>query len=201
MMTGKSSAPTSAGAQPQPPFLTGVRLYLRALAEIDADGAYPAWFNDPEVCQGNSHHVFPYTREAAREYIRQSTQTRHSLVLAIVLKDGDRHIGNIALQDIHPINRSAELSIVVGEKEVWGRGLAHEAAALLVAHGFNVLNLWRIGCGTFAGNAPMQRLAARLGMKEEGRRRQAAFKNGHFEDLVEFGLLRGEFEATTQSSQ
>lgn len=175
-------------------FLIGARLYLRALAENDADGSYPGWFNDGEVCQGNSHHVFPYTRAAALEYIRHASQTRDSLILAIVLKDGDRHVGNIALQEIHPVNRTAELSIVIGEREAWGNGYAQEAATLVLAHAFNALNLRRVGCGTFAGNEAMRKLATRLGMKQEGQRRQAVFKSGRYEDVIEFGLLREEFE-------
>jgi [ribosomal protein S5]-alanine N-acetyltransferase len=182
-------------------FLAGPRLYLRALREADADGPYPGWFNDAEVCRGNSHHVFPYTREAALAYIRHAGQTRESLILAVVLREGHRHIGNIALQDIHPVNRSAELSILIGERDVWGAGFAHEAAVLIVAHGFSALNLERIGCGTFSGNAAMQKLAQRLGMKEEGRRRRAAFKDGRYVDVVEFGLLRGEFERTSKLSR
>ena len=179
---------------PKSAFLIGTRLYLRALAESDADGPYPGWFNDAEVCNGNSHHVFPYPREAALEYIRDAVKTRGALILAIVLREGDCHIGNIALQDIHPVNRSAELSIVIGERDAWGSGFAYEAAALLVAHGFTTLNLQRIGCGTFSENTAMQKLARRLGMQEEGRRRQAVFKDGRYVDVVEFGLLRDEFE-------
>jgi [ribosomal protein S5]-alanine N-acetyltransferase len=180
-------------------FLNGSRVYLRALLESDADGAYVGWFNDAEVCRGNSHHVFPYTREGALAYIKHAGQTRDSLILAVVVREGHRHIGNIALQNIHAVNRSAELSVVIGERDVWGEGYAHEAAALIVAHGFAALNLERIGCGTFAGNAAMQKLALRLGMKEEGRRRRAAFKDGRYQDVVEFGLLRDEFERATKS--
>ncbi len=180
-------------------FLAGPRVYLRALLEGDADGPYPKWFNDAEVCRGNSHHVFPYTREGALAYISHAGQTRDSLILAVILREGHRHIGNIALQGIHPVNRCAELSIVIGERDVWGAGYANEAASLIVAHGFTELNLERIECGTFASNVAMQKLALKLGMKEEGRRRRAIFKNGGYEDVVEFGLLRDEFERTKKS--
>ena len=39
----------------------------------------------------------------------------------------------------------------------------------------------------------MRKLAAYLGMKEEGQRRQARYKLGRYVDVVEFGLLRDEF--------
>ena len=181
-------------------FLSGPRVYLRALGELDAQGAYADWFNDEEVCRGNSHHVFPYTAESALEYIRAVRARRDCLVLAVVLRDGDRHIGNISLQSIDPISRSAEFAIVMGDKATWGKGYGEEAGALIVAHGFRTLNLHRIYCGTFESNQGMRKLAERLGMREEGRRRDAAFKDGEFVDVIEYGVLNSEFDARARSS-
>lgn len=175
-------------------FLKGKQLYLRPLLESDAQGPYVSWFNDEEVCRGNSHHVFPYTPEMALAYIRTAAQGQDKLVLAILLDKDDRHIGNIALQHIHPIYRSAEFSIVIGDKSAWNKGYAKEAARLLCDHGFAAMNLNRIACGTFDDNLAMKRLALYLGMKEEGRRRQAAFKQGRYVDVIEYGVLKDEYE-------
>jgi ribosomal-protein-alanine N-acetyltransferase len=174
-------------------FLHCEQLYLRPLVEADAEGPYPSWFNDEEVCAGNSHHVYPYNIKTALEYIRHAAETRDSLILAVVLREGDRHIGNIALQSIHPVYRSAEFSIVIGDKSAWGKGYAKAAARLLCDHGFASLNLHRIGCGTFEENEAMKRLAHDLGMKEEGRRREAAFKGGRYVNVIEYGVLRSEY--------
>ena len=174
-------------------FLKGPRIYLRVLIEEDINGPYISWFNDSEICKGNSHHIFPYTKQLAVEYLETIRKSSDELVFAIVSNDDDRHIGNIALQHIHPINRSAELSIILGEKTLWGKGYANEAAGLLVSHAFSSLNLRRISCGTFETNVSMQKLARSLGMTEEGRRRQAAFKEGKYLDIIEFGLLKSEF--------
>ncbi len=181
-------------------FLEGQRLYLRSLVESDADGPYSNWFNDEEVCAGNSHHVRPFTREAALEYVRYARQTPDSLILAMVLREGDRHVGNIALGSINRLYRSAEFTIVIGDKSVWGKGYSKEAAYLLCDHGFSSMNLHRIGCGTFQDNEAMKKLARALGMKEEGRRREAAFKRGRYIDIIEFGVLRDEYEALRQQS-
>lgn len=183
------------------PFLIGPRLYLRALLETDAQGPYHIWFNDEEVCRSNSHHVFPYTAESALSYIRHAAQTREALILAMVLRDSDHHIGNLALQQIHPIYRSAEFSIVIGDKAAWGQGYGQEAGRLICDHGFHALNLHRIACGTFADNLAMQRLARQSGMSEEGRRRQAAFKNGRYIDIIEYGALQEDYEQYWRNKQ
>jgi RimJ/RimL family protein N-acetyltransferase len=175
------------------PFLTGPRLYLRPLEFADCEGPYLEWFNDEEVCRGNRHHTFPYTPEKAREYVAMTRSSTDELVLAIVDREKETHIGNIALQQIHPIYRSAEFSIIIGDKRYWGKGYGTEAGRLLLDHGFSRLNLHRVACGTFASNKAMQGLALDLGMKEEGRRRQAAFVGGKFVDVIEYGVLRDEY--------
>jgi ribosomal-protein-alanine N-acetyltransferase len=177
------------------PFLTGSTIYLRPLLKSDAEGPYQGWFNDEEVCRGNSHHVFPYHPEAAAEYIEFAAKTHEHLILAIVILEDHRHVGNIALQKIHPVYRSAEFSIVIGDKTAWSIGVGKEAGRLICDHGFNALNLHRIYCGTFENNIAMQRLAVYLGMKQEGVRRQAAFKDGKYLDIIEYGVLKTEYTA------
>jgi RimJ/RimL family protein N-acetyltransferase len=177
------------------PFLIGKEMYLRPLVEGDSEGPYPRWFNDAEVCRGNTHHIFPYTAEDGRAYIQQANRGRHHLILAIVRREDNVHIGNIALDSIDYINRTAELTIVIGDKTCWGKGYGKEAARLICDHGFLVLNLNRIACGTFEDNVAMRKLAECLGMIEEGRRRQAVYKLGRYTDVVEYGVLRNEYVA------
>jgi len=180
--------------QMHPKFIEGDRLYLRPLSEHDADGPYPSWLNDEIVCQGNSHHVYPYSKKQAIDYIQNATSTDQELILAIVLKEGGLHIGNIALQRINWIYRSAEFTILLGDKSQWGKGYGLEAGRLLIKHGFSALNLNRIECATFETNVAMKKLALALGMGEEGVRRQAAYKDGQYLDIVDFGILREEFK-------
>jgi RimJ/RimL family protein N-acetyltransferase len=183
------------GVAPGEAFLSGPHVLLRPLRPEDADGPYLSWLNDPEVCRYNAHHVYPYTREAALAFIEGARKSRSELVLAMVDRARGRHVGNLALQAISPIARSAEFAILFGDREVWGQGLATEAARLIVGHGFDALGLHRVGCGTSEDNQGMRKLAARLGMREEGRRRQAMWKRGRFVDMIEYGVLADEFHA------
>ncbi len=152
--------------------------------------SYLDWLNDIEVNQYTSRGVYPVTEAQAREYVA-TCQSPDRIVLGIYTPD---HIGNISLQKIDLFNRQAELAILIGERSAWGKGYGLEAAQLLCAHGFNQLGLNRIYCGTHQGNTGMQKLALKLGMKEEGRSRQALFKNGEFADVIHFGMLKEEFK-------
>lgn len=173
--------------------LKGEIIFLRPLGIGDVDGDYVGWLNDPEVCKYNSHGVFPYNKQKAVTYIKRVSLAKDMLVLAIVAKKEKKHIGNISLQHIDVLNNSAEYAILLGDKNYWGQGIAKKASLLILKHGFRELNLHRIYCGTAVGNIAMQKLAESLGMKLEGRRRDAQFKNGQYNDVIEYGVLREEF--------
>lgn len=181
------------------PFLAGERIYLRSLTQEDCSGAYLEWFNDAQVCEFNGHHVYPYTLTEAKAYVEGVNGSRRDLVLAIALRDDDAHIGNIALQNIDYISRSAQFAIVIGVRECWGKGFARQAGRLMLDHGFLSLNLHRVYAGTTENNRGMRRLAEYLGMKEEGRRREALFKNDRYLDVVDYGVLKPEYLQSRRS--
>jgi [ribosomal protein S5]-alanine N-acetyltransferase len=174
-------------------FLVGSNVYLRGLEERDLEGGYVSWFNDEEVCKYNSHHVFPYNYEQAKKYILWTHVTRGALILAIVLKSNNKHIGNISLQNIDYVNRNSEFAVIVGDKECWGKGYSKEASFLILKHGFVCLNLHRIYCGTSTKNVPMQKLAKSLFMTQEGLRKENLYKDGKFVDMIEYGVIRNDF--------
>lgn len=173
--------------------LQGERIHLRPLDITDADGPYPQWLNDPDVCRYNSHGESLYTREMALAYIRSVTDNPTIQAFAICLNENSRHIGNIALQQVSAKNKSAELAILIGDSSVYGQGIGFESCSLLMTYGFGSLHLHRIHCGTHADNTAMKKLALSLGMREEGKRRDAIFKNGKYADVLEYGILRDEY--------
>jgi [ribosomal protein S5]-alanine N-acetyltransferase len=165
--------------------------FVRGLAESDLSGPYTSWFEDQEVCKYNSHGVFPRSVDWFRKHI-ESSNSGNSVVWAIC-HEMDGHIGNISLQNLSMVNRSAEFSIILGDKRHHGKSIGKRAGKVLLAHGFEKLNLHRIYCGTAATNLAMKSLAKHLGMVEEGRRREQLFLEGQWVDVLEFGLLRNEF--------
>jgi len=170
------------------------RLSFRGLCLSDIDGPYFHWFNDQDVCLHNSHGIFPSTRTKLSQYIEMLQKTNNNIVWAIIEKKRNIHVGNIALQGINLSHQTAEFAILLGDKSCWGKGYAAEAGEVLLTHGFKVAGLRRIHCGTSEHNVGMQKLALKLGMVQEGVRRKALFENGEFVDLIEFGILKTEFD-------
>lgn len=166
-----------------------MKISLRPFQEFSYE--YLGWLNDPEINQYTSRGVYPVTEAEAREYVA-SCQSKERIVWAIFT---NRHIGNISLQRIDLLNLTAELAILIGEKSALGKGYGYQAASQACRHGFSILGLNRIYCGTHEDNTGMRKLAERLGMKEEGRSRAAFFRNGKYSDIVHYGVLEEEFSA------
>ena len=173
--------------------------FVRGLQQKDLQGPYPSWFEDQEVCRLNSHGKYVKTKEWFQNYLR-AIDEEHQVVLAICHSDGT-HVGNISLQGISKINRHAELAVLIGDRKHWGNSLGFHAATALMLHGFAKLNLERIFCGTAANNHGMKKLARRLGMKVEGRRRRHLFLEGKWVDTLEYGILRRELTLSLPSSR
>lgn len=166
--------------------------YVRALGDKDLDGPYPGWFSDQEVCRYNQHGKFIKTRAFFEAYVQASNQEDRIVWAICHVEDG--HIGNITLQHISIIDRTAEFAIILGDKRHWGKGVGTRAGLKLLEHGFEKLNLERIHCATAATNEGMNRLARAMGMKLEGTRRQHLYLEGERVDALEYGILKSEFE-------
>lgn len=170
-------------------FLKGETICLRPLQMADLEGNYRYWLNDAEIVQYNSHGRFPMTEAKLAQYINAVQQADSMLVLAIIDIQTEKHIGNISLQSISWVDRSAEIAFLLGEKDFWGKGVMYEAGRMIIAHGFDTLNLHRIYCGTSSENTGMQKLALKLNMQQEGVRKEAIYKNGNYCDIIEYGIL------------
>jgi [ribosomal protein S5]-alanine N-acetyltransferase len=182
------------------------RLYVRPFTKEDMTDTYFSAFYDQEVTKYNSHGLFPYTEKQKGAFLAQ-LEAADNIIWAILKENASQysgisetHIGNISLQNINWINRSAEFAVVIWNKNYWGKGYCTEAARLLFAHGFNKLNLHRIWTGTAATNIGMQKVAEKLGMKKEGVFRNAAFLNGQYVDVLEYGILRLEWKLNIPTS-
>jgi [ribosomal protein S5]-alanine N-acetyltransferase len=181
-------------ARPPRAFLVGERCYLRPPTREDVLGNWPHWFSDPEVTRHMLRGVFPQSVEAQLAFYEHvSAEQANDLVLAIVARDTDEHVGTTGLHRIDWVNRSAEFGIVIGERAYWRQGIGSEATKLIVGHGFDRLNLNRIWLGVFADHEPAVRLYERVGFQVEGRLRGAILREGRQHDQLIMGILAEEF--------
>ncbi|MBI5227913.1 GNAT family N-acetyltransferase [Candidatus Micrarchaeota archaeon] len=169
--------------------INGKFLYLRPINTEDIKGHYPSWMNDPQVTKFLESRFLDNSIENIRTFVENISKNPDILFLAIVVKEGNQHIGNIKLGPVNRHHRSAELGILIGEKNQWGKGYATEAIGILVRYAFEELKLHKITAGCYANNLGSMAAFKKVGFKEEGRRQSQFRFNGEYVDSVLLGII------------
>ncbi len=143
--------------------LNGERLRLREFRPADLVQT-SKWVADPAVARWilPAWPLLPSSWEAWLHRIYTSPDSQH---FAIVLRDG-RHIGNVSLHTIRWEEGVAEVGIVLGEKDCWGRGYGPEALQLLIRYAFAELGLKRLLLHVHRENARAIRAYHKVGFQE-----------------------------------
>jgi ribosomal-protein-alanine N-acetyltransferase len=170
--------------------LEGTLVRLEPFDSAEVTDEYVSWLNDPETFRFLGTK-FGQTRATAREYV-EGVQAP-DILCRIVERAQRRHVGNIALHQIHPIHRSAELGIMIGAADARGKGFGREACRLIIEYGFDHLNLHKITAGTVDKNVAMKQVFLGLGFAIEGTLVQQFYLEGAYHDIFRFGLHRGSF--------
>lgn len=171
------------------PVLKGRTIYLEGLSGKHVSARYAGWLNDPDVCKETRHGGTRNTVARTRAYVRSVDRSPDTAVFAIMTRNDRKHIGNASLGVCWGAD-VAELSIMIGDKEYWGKGVATEAYRLIIDYAFRKLDLHKVKSGMTLTNKGMIRVAERAGMKKECVLREDAFLGtGKYVDIVQYMIL------------
>lgn len=167
-------------------------VYLRALDLPDVDRTWK-WHNDSrlyEMLVSPFRHV---SRAAEEEWLRRkAAYSQTEIQLAICLREGDQHIGNVHLTNIDWISRHAGVGIFIGEEEHWSKGYGQQAMRLILRHAFHDLGLRRVYLTVLDDNPRAIRTYEKCGFIVEGKLRKHTYKRGQFRDLIFMGICVGD---------
>jgi RimJ/RimL family protein N-acetyltransferase len=169
--------------------IDGERIYLRELRQADVTESYCRWMNDPQITQYTDSRGHQYSMESLRKYVKDKQENSKEMLMAIFVKNSDCHIGNIKLGPINLIDQNADIGILIGEREFWGKGYATEAIGLIKKHAFNVLGLHKLTAGSISLNTGSVKAFQNNDFKIEGVREKHVFIKGSFVDGILLGLV------------
>lgn len=173
-------------------FLSGNNISLRGLRKDDAE-SYRSWLDNPDVTHFMESGARPASDKDIEDIYRQAEQ---SDTVAFIIEDKDgRAIGSCGLYVIQWVCRRADFRIIIGDPSAWGKGIGTEAAELVLAYGFEKLNLETIYLGVNAENTRAIRSYEKAGFIREGIRRKLIYRNGRYYDAIMMSVLREEHDA------
>ena len=173
--------------------LTGERVCLRPFCRSDLCYVQK-WSEDPEM-RKLTGEVAPMTRAEAEGWYRRMRSEKDRIWFAIVLKEGNRVIGEAGLLRMFKPWLCTDMSVIIGEKDVWGRGLGTEAGRLLLDLVFGDLAFHRVSMGVVGFNERAMRFWKGLGFKEEGIQRDGYYCDGRYSEFVMMSILEDEYRS------
>ncbi len=174
-------------------FLVGRRIYFRPLTKSDINERYLSWLNDSEVTKYIEAGHFPTTKDDLDEFYKIISKSKTDIIFAIIYKNKDLHIGNIELGRINWIHRFADIGIMIGDKNYWGKGYGQEACQLLLDYAFNKLNLHKIIVGVYSTHKSAIRTYQKVGFEIEGRITKFLNLDGKYVDKIILGISKRKF--------
>jgi RimJ/RimL family protein N-acetyltransferase len=180
--------------QTREPQIKGSNIDLRMARESDLD-AYYAFLQDSEMILLTGSQA-DFTRESIEAWIRKiSVVDEERVDFIIILKETSELLGEVVLNEIDTINRSANIRIGIQGTQHRGKGYGTEAMVHMLRYGFETLKLHRIHLGVYAFNPRAIHVYEKLGFQREGIERDALYVDGKFHNMITMAMLEDEFRA------
>ena len=154
----------------------------------DADDDY-SWRTDEEIARLDASKPLRMSYrdflKFSRDEIRYSSRTSRRLAIDTLYGE---HIGNCMYYDVDLKRGRAELGIMIGKREYWGRGYGTDAVEALIAYVFTNTTVDLVYLHTLDWNQRARRAFSKAGLKEVKKIR----RDGH--DFVRMEIRRSDWE-------
>jgi RimJ/RimL family protein N-acetyltransferase len=181
------------------PVLRGEGVVLRPLElERERAQAHHRWRNDRDIMRW--HYIRPRTSyRDERERLRRlldSPDDRGWDVFTEAPGAEPAHVGYLVLRVASRDHAHAEVSITIGERAAWGRGIGRKALSLVLDHAFSEAErLHKVFLNVAAANERAVRCYRSLGFVLEGRKREHLRIDGAWVDDLCMSILDREWLA------
>jgi len=147
--------------------------------------------NHPEVLKYLTD-IRPVSEQEQEQWFTKISNSRANYRFIARLKESLDLVGVFRLDKLDHVNQSAQIGLDV-HPTFQNMGFGTEIYGIFFKLLFNDWNLHKLSLETLSSNVRARRLYVRLGMSIEGTLRQAVYRNGMYEDLVIYGVLKSEW--------
>jgi RimJ/RimL family protein N-acetyltransferase len=178
----------------------GKKVSLRAITRDDLEKILE-FQNDVEVeLASGGDPPAPYSLDRIRANFEADLNRPVLDVINFAIEADGKYIGSCGLFHVDPIGHTAELGIIIGDKDYWGKGYGRDAVSLLLEYAFRYRNFHKVYLKTNGRNERAICAYRACGFVEEGRLREQVYSDGRYDDAVYMGILRKEWEGAERST-
>jgi len=161
---------------------------------------FRSWIADKQAVKYTLSIFLPHRDEQwVRLYISSLLEDNTTWNQAIIVDNSV--IGYCGLSNLSEENRSGEYFIIIGNRNYWNCGFGTLAGQKVLKYGFSVLGLHRIWLTVSEVNQGAIRSYDKLGFTEEGRMKEACFRDGTFHDKVVMSIIEEQWHNNTNAAE
>ncbi|HWU26605.1 MAG TPA: GNAT family protein [Rhizomicrobium sp.] len=179
-------------ARPLPP-LTSVSLRNDSVALSplmpEDTGLLFTWMNDVDAARLDLAYR-PTDWLTFKAWLDELGRSHTQIVFAIRKLFEPQMIGFVIFKNIHPVHRSTEIGIRIGDECDRSKGYGTGALTLALQYAWNHLNLERVSLTVFAHNRRAIASYRACTFREEGRFFRGAYIDGEWVDVIPMAALR-----------
>ncbi|QQG36331.1 MAG: GNAT family N-acetyltransferase [Micavibrio aeruginosavorus] len=145
---------------------------------------YIGWLNDPVITRYSQQRHRRHDRESCRTFMNSFDRNEGHFSALTLTQDNRRHIGNISTT-VDPYNQVADIAILIGDQNLWGKGYGLEAWKAVQDHLLQSgMRLVTGGC--MATNKGMKTVMEKAGMRLYYIRRNYFLCEGQSVDSIHY---------------
>jgi RimJ/RimL family protein N-acetyltransferase len=164
-----------------------MNIKLKIMQISDVTQKYVDWFNDTDILKYSNNQFRKFTLQGQIDYVTSCLKNSNKVLYGIF--DDEFHIGNICLEGLESIHKKVELTIVIGEKLYWNKGVGTLAVSKVIKLVKSNHKLHKIFCGVVENNIGSGRIFEKNNFLLEGKRIDHIFFNERFYNQLDYGLI------------
>ena len=180
--------------------IQGKNVYLSAIEQEDLN-LLQKWSNDPEIQYWLGGWHFPVNKNDTQKWHLNLSANSTNQRFSIFTKDLGL-IGTANLVEIDWKNKNAFHGMLLGDKDIRGKGYGVGTVMAIMKYAFEELGLNRLDGSIIEYNKASVRLyIEKCGWKEEGRQRNWYYRKNRYWDKIILGITKEDYETLIQNNK
>ena len=165
-------------------------LVFRHLTLEDVSHRYVNWLNDPEINKYLESRHSVQTIESVKSFVEYCNNSSSDALFGVFLDNlsdnKSNHIGNVKVGLINRYHQTGELGILIGEKQIWGRGFGEKIILGVCLIAKTYMGLRKLTAGCYGRNAGSYKVFTRAGFKVVGERKNHVITDYGYDSIFLF---------------